>query len=234
MPDLGSAPSKTAFVVVNHPLGLRRARPTTRPTRWPRASPNTSPARSPRPRARRWATRAFRPACRSTSRASPSVQGQVDGHQRAARLRPAGGRLPDPLHRQRAAEPLPARPDSGGAVQRPPHRQFNGLVCGVVTNNNDPTSGAGSRWRCRGCRRTTSHRLGPGGAVRRRARSRGRCSSPRSATRCWSASSSATPPPVRHRRAHQRQRGLRHPRQRRSDGGARRRTAVSSRRPATS
>ena len=119
------------------------------------------------------------------------VRRQVDDHQRPARLRRDGGRLPYPVLRQRPAGPLAARAGLDGRQPGQPTR-IPGLVCGIVTNNNDPNSqGRGQGGAAVAVPGRTS-RTGRGCVQFGAGKTAGRCSPPRSATRCWSASSSAT------------------------------------------
>ena len=138
LPSLGSAPSSTARVVCDRPVGdgLRRHPATDSAAKglaehlgstFAEAEGVTlrqpeHPGRSASPDRRR-ARRVRRP---------------VGRHQRPPHVHPGGGRLPYRLRRERTARPVACsgwRPSVGPMAARP---VINGFVCGIVTNNNDP------------------------------------------------------------------------------------------------
>ena len=127
---------------------------------------------------------------RDRRRAGP-VRRFVAGHRGSPRLRHRRGRLRDPVRGQRPAGAVAARAGVGRCRAAAAVRADRRVLRRWSPTTTTRTSWPGSRWRCRGCRRTTS-RTGPAWSSSGPAGRAGRCSCPRSATRYWSASSSPT------------------------------------------
>ena len=91
--------------------------PTPPPTPSPPGWPSTWRRPSPRPRASPTATRPSRPGAEiDIENVGPRILGQVDDHPGPPHLRRRRGRLPHPLHGERAQRAIAARAGVGGAL----------------------------------------------------------------------------------------------------------------------